>query len=105
TPHHIYMRLDEGEQTLSEGMHSSNVWNLLERVRVTAEVPQALWPKGLPRPNERPDFAQRARENAKRADIVVVNHSLLLLKALKQSKTREETGETTIDAEAEGLIS
>jgi ATP-dependent DNA helicase DinG len=101
--HHTYMWLGEGEQKLSEVIHSSDVWNLLERVRVTAEVPQTLWPKGLPRPQERPDFAQRARENAKRADIVVVNHSLLLLKALKESTI----GNTTFDAEtdAEGLIS
>jgi ATP-dependent DNA helicase RecQ len=81
----------------------SDVWNLLERVRVTSEVPQAPWPAGLPRPQQRLDFAQLARENAKRADIVVVNHSLLLLKALKE----EESGQvmTDPDGDVPGLLS
>ncbi len=104
----IYMQLGEGEETLRESVGSSDVWNLLERVRVTAEVPQAPWPKGLPRPQEQTDFAQRARENAKRADIVVVNHSLLLLKALKENETGNNADATTVDAaevDAAGLLS
>jgi len=100
THQNTYMRLGKDEQPLHENARSSDVWNLLERVRVTSEVPQALWPKGLPRPYERPDFAQRARENAKRADIVVVNHSLLLNKALKESETGQNTGDTAVDTEA-----
>lgn len=80
----------------ASGSASSAVWNLLERLRVTAEVPQAPWPTGLPR--QRPDFAQLARLNAQRADIVVVNHSLLLTKALKE---KEEEG---VAPETEGAI-
>lgn len=107
THQNTYMRLGKDEQPLPEGVQSSDVWNLLERVRVTSEVPQALWPKGLPRSSERPDFAQRARENAKRADIVVVNHSLLLLKALREGETRQNADDTVVDVEtdAAGLIS
>src|SRR5712692_2307260 len=91
---HTYMWLGGSEQSLPLVTHSAEVWNLLERVKVTAEVPQAVWPTGLPRPNEQPDFAKRARENSRHADIVVVNHSLLLLKALKED-----------EKDVEGLIS
>jgi len=86
--------------------HGSDVWNLLGRVRVTAEVPQALWPRGLPRPHEHPDFAQRARENAKHADIVVVNHALLLLKALKDPQKDQSVQQDAASHEdITGLIS
>jgi ATP-dependent DNA helicase RecQ len=102
---HLHMELGPGQSPLSKSSHGSDVWNLLGRVRVTAEVPHAAWPSGLPRPHEHPDFAQRARENANRADIVVVNHSLLLLKALKDSQNREHTQEDAIShEEATGLI-
>src|SRR6266571_2621558 len=107
--HHqnAYMRLGDEELLLHESVRSSDVWNLLERVRVTSEVQQSLWPKGLPRPSERPDFAQRARENAKHADIVVVNHSLLLHKALKESETGQNAVDMNVDMEADtaGLLS
>ncbi len=99
---HTYMWLNVSEQQVLTNTYASQVWNLLERVRVTSEVPQATWPTGLPHPSERPDFAQRARENAGRADIVVVNHSLLLLKALKGNE-KEETADTSTDPD--GLIS
>src|SRR5258707_1936272 len=108
THQHIYMQLGEGEEILRESVRSSDVWTLLERVRVTSEVPQAIWPRGLPRPQERTDFAQRAKENAKHADIVVVNHSLLLLKALKENETGNNADATTVDAaevDAAGLLS
>src|SRR5216683_3152975 len=105
---HIYMWLGRNDQALP-ATHSSEVWNLLERVRVTAEVPRAVWPTGLPRPNERADFAQRARENSRHADIVVVNHSLLLHKALKDFEKDEmaDSAAVTPDSsqDAEGLIS
>src|SRR6266700_4503418 len=107
--HHqnAYMRLGDEELLLHESVRSSDVWNLLERVSVTSEVQQSLWPKGLPRPSERPDFAQRARENAKHADIVVVNHSLLLHKALKESETGQNAVDMNVDMEADtaGLLS
>ncbi len=58
-------------------------------------------------PSERPDFAHRARENAKHADIVVVNHSLLLHKALKESETGQNAVDMNVDMEADtaGLLS
>ncbi len=96
-----YMFLKENIYSSTEELRSTDVWNLLERVRVTSEVPQAPWPIGLPRPHEHPDFAQRARENAQRADIVVVNHSLLLLKALKEHEevtSPKEVNATSTDA-------
>ena len=51
---HIYMRSGMYTSSTGELMQGSDVWNLLERVRVTSEVPQAPWPTGLPRPHERP---------------------------------------------------
>lgn len=106
---HIYMWLGRNEQSLPPATHSSEVWNLFERVRVTAEVPQAVWPTGLLRPHERPDFAQRARDNSLHADIVVVNHSLLLLKALKENE-KDEVASSAIatpnsSQDVDGLIS
>jgi ATP-dependent DNA helicase RecQ len=83
---------------------SADVWNLLERVRVTSEVQQAPWPTGLPRPNQQLDFARRALENARRADIVVVNHSLLLLKALKEGQQTEGKSPADDEAEQSGLL-
>jgi len=93
---HTYMRLAGNVHPPTEETRSADVWNLLERMRVTSEVPQAPWPVGLPRPHQRPDFAQRARENAQRADIVVVNHSLLLLRALREHEVAAP--ESEIDA-------
>lgn len=84
---------------------SVDVWNLLERVRVTSEVPQAPWPVGLPRPNQQLDFARRALENARRADIVVVNHSLLLLKALRDDQLAGEKTSADDEEEQSGLLS
>ncbi|MGH2509093.1 MAG: exonuclease domain-containing protein, partial [Ktedonobacteraceae bacterium] len=100
----LFMVLRTASSVVSEQARGAEVWNMLARVRVTAEVPQMAWPEGLPRPHERLDFAQLARENAHRADIVVVNHSLLLLKALKEP---EKDGEalTEVDTEEHGLIS
>ncbi|HEX2913497.1 MAG TPA: RecQ family ATP-dependent DNA helicase [Chloroflexia bacterium] len=86
--HHTYMLLDAPAE--SEGTNA-DTWNLLERVRVTAEVLQAPWPAGLPR--SRPDFLKTAQLNASRADIVVVNHSLLLTKALRESEKEQEQGQ------------
>ncbi len=83
THQHTYCWLGKPEGAHSLHQQSADVWNLLERVRVTSEVPHAPWPAGLPRPQQQLDFWQRARENARRADIVVVNHALLLQKALK----------------------
>src|SRR5204862_4047889 len=88
---HLFMDLGTASPSLSEQSRSAEVWNMLARVRVTAEVPQMAWPEGLPRPHERLDFARLARENAQRADIVVVNHSLLLLKAVKEPERDEGT--------------
>lgn len=103
---HLYMALGPNEPPVSKSFRGSNVWNLLGRIRVTAEVPQAVWPNGLPRQHERPDFAQRARENAKHADIVVINHSLLLLKALTNAQKGEHAqADSDSDEEATGLIS
>jgi len=101
---HTYMWLGGSrQQQVPANEHGSEVWNLLERVRVTSEVPRAIWPTGLPRPSEQPDFAQRARENAQHANIVVVNHSLLLLKALrgdeKEGKVETATADTSTDSE------
>ena len=78
---HAFMQVG----AVSELRHdnSAEVWNTLEQVRVTAETPFGAWPEGLLRPQDRIDFMARARLNARNADIVVVNHSLLLLKALK----------------------
>jgi len=98
--HHTYLQL--GQSLLPPGS-GTDVWNLLERVRVTSEVPQAPWPFGLPR--QRPDFFRIAQLNAQRADIVVVNHSLLLTKALK-AQERVNSAAITIDVqEEEGLSS
>jgi len=103
---HLHMELGPRKPPLLKSSHGSDVWNLLGRVRVTAEVPQAIWPSGLPRPHEHPDFAQRARENAKRADIVVVNHSLLLLKALKDPQKGQQIQEDSAsNGDVTGLIS
>lgn len=101
---HTLMDLGSSSPMLAEQARGAEVWNILARVRVTAEVPQMAWPEGLPRPHERLDFARLARENARRADIVVVNHALLLLKALKDSE--KEEGQTANETEEEnGLIS
>lgn len=100
----LFMELGNASPTLPEQARGAEVWNMLARVRVTAEVPQMAWPKGLPRPHERLDFAQLARENARRADIVVVNHSLLLLKALREPEKDEESLTETKE-EGHGLIS
>lgn len=109
THQYTYMLLDQNQQPLPQTTHGSEVWNLLERVRVTAEVPRAAWPSGLPRPGERLDFAQRAQENARRADIIVVNHSLLLLKALRESESAEQvasaTGKAAASEDLAGLLS
>lgn len=101
---HLFMVLRTNPSTTSELARGAEVWNMLARVRVTAEVPHMAWPEGLPRPHERLDFAQLAKENARRADIVVVNHSILLLKALKEP---EKDGDALAEDEAEehGLIS
>src|SRR5216683_133242 len=100
----LFMELGSASPTLPEQARGAEVWNMLARVRVTAEVPQMAWPEGLPRPHERLDFAQLARENARRADIVVVNHSLLLLKALREPEKDEESL-TETEEEGHGLIS
>lgn len=76
-----FMSLARATQSESNG---AEVWNMLERVRVTSEVLQAAWPVGLPR--NRYDFFKLAQLNALRADIVVVNHSLLLTKALREQE-------------------
>jgi ATP-dependent DNA helicase RecQ len=103
---HLHMELGPGKPPLLKSSRGSDVWNLLGRVRVIAEVPQAVWPTGLPRPHERPDFARRARENAKHADIVVVNHSLLLHKALRSPQKEEHAQEdANPDEDIAGLIS
>jgi ATP-dependent DNA helicase RecQ len=97
---HTYMRLIDSVHSPTKETRSVDVWNLLERVRVTSEVPQAPWPVGLPHPHQHPDFAHRARENAQRADIVIVNHSLLLLRALREREAEisvSETDATSID--------
>lgn len=96
----LFMQLGSTAPAQPEQAYSAEVWNILARVRVTAEVPSLAWPEGLPRPHERLDFAQLAKENARRADIVVVNHSLLLLKALREPAKDEE-----MDEEVHGLIS
>jgi ATP-dependent DNA helicase RecQ len=44
-------------------------------------------------PTEGPDFYRRARENADRADLVVVNHALLLNRFLARESTPGEAGE------------
>jgi len=100
----LFMELGSSSPLAPESTRSAEIWNLLARVRVTAEVPQIAWPEGLPRPHERLDFAQLAKENARHADIVVVNHSLLLLKALREAEKDEEP---PVDGEGEshGLIS
>jgi ATP-dependent DNA helicase RecQ len=100
----LFMELGSTSPAALEPGRGAEVWNLLARVRVTAEVPQMPWPQGLPRPHERLDFAPLARENARRADIVVVNHSLLLRKALREPEKEEES---LIEAggEGHGLIS
>nr|BBH87546.1 hypothetical protein KTC_22970 [Thermosporothrix sp. COM3] len=100
----LYMRLAAKKPVMVEDTRGADVWNLLNRVRVTSEVPQQIWPAGLPRPHERPDFAQRARENARHADIVVVNHSLLLLKALKEAP-KDERLQQDADTEPTNLLS
>jgi ATP-dependent DNA helicase RecQ len=102
----LCMELGIASPALSEQARGAEVWNMLARVRVTAEVPQMAWPEGLPCPHERLDFAQLARENARRADIVVVNHSLLLLKALREPE-KDEGSLTGADEDQDnrGLIS
>ncbi|GHO61272.1 hypothetical protein KSC_001640 [Ktedonobacter sp. SOSP1-52] len=94
----LFIEVGNTSSATPEPTRSAEVWNLLARVRVIAEVPQMVWPEGLPRPHERLDFAQLARENARRANIVVVNHSLLLHKALRET---EKDGELLIEAGGE----
>ena len=55
-------------------------WTLFDSVRASA---QGGRPERLP--SGRLDFYALARENATRADIVVVNHSLLFIQAVKST--------------------
>lgn len=64
---------------------NGEVWNLLDRVRATAEPPGAPAPRGL-QPG-RQDFYARAAENARRADIVIVNHHWLFTHAVPDPRT------------------
>ncbi len=65
-------------QSLEESLHANgSVLQLLNSVRASVDDHDA--------PPSLPDFYRRARENAERADIVVVNHALLLNVMLKSS--------------------